>query len=103
MLTGAACGGRQRDREPRFPISSLAAVWMVGRQWIGSTAEGRLQGAGAVIHLSTGCQNQGEMWADGERATLERRTGRDQQRWQRRRSMEYINLPEEEPRWRSRG
>lgn len=82
MLTGAAYEGRLRDQGPGFPISSLAAVWMVGQQWIGRTGEGRFQGAGAVIHLSTGCQNQGEMWADGETAGLERRTGRDQQRWQ---------------------
>ena len=88
MLTGAAYEGRQRDQGPTFPISSLAAGWTVGQQWIGSTGEGQFQGAVAVIHLSTGCHNQGEMWADGERARLEKRTGRDQKRWQRRHSME---------------
>lgn len=88
MLTGAAYEGRQRDQGPRFPISSLAAGWMVGRQWIGSTGEGWFQGAGAVIPLSIGFQNHGGIWADGKRAGLQKKTGRDQKRWQRRHSME---------------
>lgn len=37
---------------------------MAAQQWIGITEE-RFQDGGAVIHLTTGGQYPGEMWADG--------------------------------------